>query len=102
MIYHGLIHDIGVLFSGRSECRTIVVMGATGAQGGAVIRAIMKDKKFKLRAATRNPDSEKAKKLGRNGKQCLCKRFTIDSLNIFLMNHMHCIMACFGMCKYIL
>lgn len=49
------------------QCRTIVVLGATGAQGGAVIRAMMGDKKFKLRAATRNPDSEKAKALVKLG-----------------------------------
>jgi uncharacterized protein YbjT (DUF2867 family) len=43
--------------------KTIAVMGATGAQGGAVVKAFHKlgDSKYEIRAITRNPDSEKAK-----------------------------------------
>jgi len=39
--------------------KIILVTGATGTQGGAVIRNLM-DKGWELRALTRNPDSEKA------------------------------------------
>jgi uncharacterized protein YbjT (DUF2867 family) len=49
----------------RSDRRTIVVFGATGAQGGAVVRAMWQDKKFEIKAATRNPDSVKAKELAK-------------------------------------
>lgn len=49
------------------EQKTIAIMGATGAQGGATVRAFAALKEsgntntlFKIRAITRNPDSEKA------------------------------------------
>jgi len=41
--------------------RTIAVIGVTGAQGGAVARALAKNGKFAIRGITRNPDAEKAK-----------------------------------------
>jgi uncharacterized protein YbjT (DUF2867 family) len=37
--------------------RTIAVIGATGAQGGGVVRALQERGRFKVRALTRNPDS---------------------------------------------
>jgi len=45
--------------------KTIVVFGATGAQGGGLARAILADpdSEFQVRAVTRNGDSEKAKQL---------------------------------------
>ncbi|MGZ5967338.1 MAG: NmrA/HSCARG family protein [Polyangiales bacterium] len=42
--------------------RTILVTGATGHQGGAVLRHLANEG-FRLRALTRHPDSDKAKKL---------------------------------------
>ena len=42
--------------------RTILISGATGQQGGATARALA-GKGFKLRALTRNPDSDAAKAL---------------------------------------
>jgi uncharacterized protein YbjT (DUF2867 family) len=49
--------------------KIIAVTGATGAQGGGVVRAILADKSggFKARAITRKPDSEKAKALAGQG-----------------------------------
>jgi uncharacterized protein YbjT (DUF2867 family) len=49
--------------------KIIVVLGATGAQGGGLVRAILNepDSGFKPRAVTRNPDSEKAKDLSGKG-----------------------------------
>jgi len=43
--------------------KTIAVMGATGAQGRAVVNAFheLGDSKYEIRAITRNPDSENAK-----------------------------------------
>jgi uncharacterized protein YbjT (DUF2867 family) len=45
--------------------KVIAVLGATGAQGGGMVRAIMADKsgEFTARALTRNVDSDKAKAL---------------------------------------
>jgi len=44
----------------------VLVAGATGRQGGAVVRHLL-TKGWKLRALTRNPDSYAARKLGEQG-----------------------------------
>ncbi|UCG60395.1 MAG: NmrA/HSCARG family protein [Candidatus Zixiibacteriota bacterium] len=51
--------------------KTIVVVGATGAQGGGLVRAILNDPKsdFTVRALTRNVKSDKAKNLIRMGAE---------------------------------
>ncbi len=51
--------------------KIIAVIGATGAQGGGVVRAIQADKSgsFAARAITRNPDSEKAQALRAAGAE---------------------------------
>lgn len=49
-----------------TEQRVIVVLGATGGQGSGVVAALLKDtseKQWSIRAVTRDPDSERAKKL---------------------------------------
>jgi uncharacterized protein YbjT (DUF2867 family) len=52
-----------------SEKRVIAVVGATGAQGGGLVRAILADPqgRFAARAITRHPDSEKARALAALG-----------------------------------
>jgi uncharacterized protein YbjT (DUF2867 family) len=49
--------------------KTIAILGATGAQGGGLLRAILNDKQseFSVRALTRNKESEKAKALAAEG-----------------------------------
>jgi uncharacterized protein YbjT (DUF2867 family) len=51
--------------------RIIAVVGATGAQGGGLVRAILNDKNgpFTARAITRNVNSEKAKALADAGAE---------------------------------
>lgn len=51
--------------------KTIVVFGATGAQGGGLCCAILNDpnSEFAVRAVTRNPASEKAKALAAMGAE---------------------------------
>ncbi len=51
--------------------KIIAVVGATGAQGGGLARAILDDpdSPFKVRALTRNPDSDKAAALARRGAE---------------------------------
>lgn len=52
-----------------ADKKIIAVVGATGAQGGGVVRAILADTSggFAARAITRKPDSEKAQALAAQG-----------------------------------
>lgn len=54
-----------------SEKKVIAVVGATGSQGGGLVRAILADPNggFAARAITHNPDSEKAKELAAAGAE---------------------------------
>ncbi|XP_072050144.1 nmrA-like family domain-containing protein 1 [Amphiura filiformis] len=47
--------------------KVIVVFGATGMQGGGVAQGLLKNKNFEVRAVTRNPQSDKAKALEKQG-----------------------------------
>ncbi len=60
--------------------RTIAVVGATGAQGGGLARAILQDApgEFHVRAITRHPESEKARDLSRLGAEVV--RADLDDL----------------------
>ncbi|KAK4447121.1 hypothetical protein QBC34DRAFT_330547 [Podospora aff. communis PSN243] len=46
---------------------TIAVFGATGAQGGSVVRQLLKNPEWKVRGITRNVNSPAAKKLAEQG-----------------------------------
>ena len=54
-----------------SNKKIIAIIGATGAQGGGLVRAILADPQggFAARAITRNPESEKGKALAALGAQ---------------------------------
>ncbi len=54
-----------------ADKKIIAVVGATGAQGGGLARAILADAQgdFGARALTRNPDSEKARTLAARGAE---------------------------------
>jgi uncharacterized protein YbjT (DUF2867 family) len=54
-----------------SEKKTIAILGATGAQGGGLVRAILNDpaSPFTVRAITRNSGSEKALALKEQGAE---------------------------------
>jgi uncharacterized protein YbjT (DUF2867 family) len=54
-----------------AERKIIAVVGATGAQGGGLARAILADRSggFAVRAITRNPESEKAQALRSAGAE---------------------------------
>ena len=56
-----------------ADTRSIAVIGATGAQGGGLVRAILKDPEsgFSARALTRNVNSEKAKALAELGAEVI-------------------------------
>jgi len=53
------------------DVKAIAVVGATGAQGGGLVRAIQRDKSggFRARGLTRHPDSDKAKELVKLGAE---------------------------------
>ena len=44
-----------------------VIVGATGGQGNSVLKALVKDGSYKIRAITRNPSSDKAKAIASQG-----------------------------------
>ena len=54
-----------------ADKKIIAVVGATGAQGGGLVRAILADRnsEFSVRALTRNPDSDKARALAAAGAE---------------------------------
>ena len=54
-----------------TEKKLIAVAGATGAQGGGLVRAILNDPDggFAVRALTRNPESDKARELKKLGAE---------------------------------
>src|SRR5215217_5577263 len=54
-----------------AQQQVIAVIGATGAQGGALVRAILADKSggFAARAITRHVDSDKGKALAAQGAE---------------------------------
>ena len=52
----------------QNEERTILVAGATGNQGGAVASSLL-ERGFKVRALTRNPNSEEAQALAGQGAE---------------------------------
>jgi len=54
-----------------ADKKVIAVVGATGAQGGGLVRAILadKDSRFMARAITRNVNSDKAKALAASGAE---------------------------------
>lgn len=51
--------------------KVIAVIGATGAQGGGLVRAIAEDRDgpFAARAITRKPDSDKAREPRRDSRR---------------------------------
>ncbi len=54
-----------------SNPKIIAVAGATGSQGGGLVRAILEDKsgEYSVRALTRDPNSEKARALAKAGAE---------------------------------
>lgn len=49
--------------------KTIVVLGATGQQGGAVARALATDGRWRIRTISRNPDSDAARRIAASGME---------------------------------
>ncbi|KAJ7069253.1 NAD(P)-binding protein [Mycena amicta] len=63
--------------------RIVSVFGATGQQGGAVLRALLKDGTFTPRAIVRNPDSDASKALAALGAHVqVVKADTLDKASL--------------------
>lgn len=58
--------------------KVLVVFGATGNQGGSVIRSVLGDPKaaeeFRIRGITRDPSKPNAKALAEKGVECVTVR----------------------------
>ena len=54
-----------------TDKKIIAVLGATGAQGGGLVQAILNDPdgEFAVRALTRDPGSDKARALAEQGAE---------------------------------
>ena len=63
------------IFSIMAERKILVVFGATGNQGGSVIKSILSDPKtaseFKIRGITRDPSKPNARALTAKGVECV-------------------------------
>ena len=61
----------------------IAVFGATGAQGGGLVRAILADpqRRFRVRAISRNPASDKARALAALGAE-ICQADADDAASL--------------------
>jgi uncharacterized protein YbjT (DUF2867 family) len=55
--------------------KIIAVTGATGSQGGGVVNIMKKTTGWKVRAITRNPESEASKKLAAEGVEVVQASF---------------------------
>ncbi|MFI6095997.1 NmrA/HSCARG family protein [Lentzea sp. NPDC051213] len=64
-----------------TEKKIVAVVGATGAQGGAVARALLADGEFAVRALTRSVSSEAAEELASLGAEVVAADlYDVDSL----------------------
>jgi NAD(P)-dependent dehydrogenase (short-subunit alcohol dehydrogenase family) len=76
-----------------AEKKTILVWGATGAQGGSVVSHLLASGLFNVRGATRNKDSDAAKALAekvRRGSGCF----------FFFCRHSSCFFFFFLFCFF--
>lgn len=66
-----MTHQLNHVEDVMTERKVIAVVGATGAQGGGLARAILADTngEFAVRALTRNPDSDAARQLAAQGAE---------------------------------
>ena len=62
--------------------KNIAVFGATGHQGGSVVRTLMKNANYHVKAVTRNPDSEKAQQLAKLTNVSVHKADLNDSFSL--------------------
>lgn len=62
-VKHSRLRTPNASMASSSAKQIVLVTGATGKQGGAVVNSLLKTGRFAVRALTRDPDSAKAKAL---------------------------------------
>lgn len=68
-------------FQLNTMAKTIAVIGATGTQGGGVVKVLLKSGDWKVRAITRNTSSDKVKALASSGAEVVAANTDdLDSL----------------------
>lgn len=75
------------------ELKTIAVTGATGAQGGGVVNIMKKTPGWKVRAITRNPESDAAKSLVTEGIEVVQANFDDEASLKKAFNGVHAVFA---------
>lgn len=64
-----------------SSQKILVVFGATGVQGGSVVRSVLNDPRtaneFKIRGITRDPSKPNAQALAKQGVECVEVRLSM-------------------------
>ncbi|KAF1837685.1 NAD(P)-binding protein [Decorospora gaudefroyi] len=73
--------------------KTIAVTGATGSQGGGVVNIMKKTPGWKVRAITRNPESDAAKKLAAEGIEVVQADFDDPASLVKAFEGVHAIFA---------
>jgi len=85
---HGGLNQLKPMADSSSTLQRVLVTGATGQQGGATLRALVKANephpKFEILAVTRNPDSGSAKALAKLPNVKLVKGDLDDAPAIFV------------------
>lgn len=74
--------------------KIIAVTGATGIQGGGVINILKKTAGWQVRAITRNPESDAAKKLAAEGFDVVQASFDDEASLVAAFQ------VCFATCRY--
>ncbi|KAK7887296.1 hypothetical protein LTR67_009716 [Exophiala xenobiotica] len=65
-----------------SSKRLIAVLGATGVQGGAVVRYLSTQPEYEVRGLTRDPDGKAAKKLAQLPNVSMAKAHFNDPMSL--------------------
>src|SRR3954454_15574974 len=77
--------------------KTVLVIGATGAQGGSVARHLLANRDYHVRALTRNVNSEAAQRLRHAGAELV--EGTLDQVHTLRVGLQGC-NAVFGVTNY--
>jgi NAD(P)-dependent dehydrogenase (short-subunit alcohol dehydrogenase family) len=75
------------------SCKIIAVTGATGSQGGGVVNIMKKTPGWKVRAITRNPQGDAARKLAADGIEVVYGDFSDEASLLKALEGVHAVFA---------